>query len=68
MNFAEKIVANGVITMLPDPNPYMQPCGKGTMLPSQISASKSFVEQLGIQHSHNTYLTLLNAPNVPTSA
>jgi triacylglycerol lipase len=44
---------------------YVQPNGDGNPLNGVAAATKSFLTEVGDQHAHNNYLTLLGAPVLP---
>jgi triacylglycerol lipase len=44
---------------------YVQPNGQGTPLNGVAAASEKFLTEVGTQHGHNNYLSLLGAPLLP---
>lgn len=64
MSTLDRFVVKALINMIPHPIPYMQPCGDGIRLKSEVFRLESFTAQIGAQHDHNYYLQLLGAPPV----
>jgi hypothetical protein len=44
---------------------YVQPNGNGNPLNGVAGATTDFLTEVGNQHGHNNYLTLLGAPVLP---
>lgn len=44
---------------------YEQTNGAGTALPGSPTGAASFLDEIGAQHGHDTYLSILKAPSVP---